>query len=523
VLGRECSYELLRAVSSMQEAELQAGLAKLTDAELIYARGIAPEAQYQFKHALIQDAAYEALLKSRRKELHRRTAETLIQRFAAVAEAQPEVLARHFTEAGDAEAAIAAWNKAGDAAETRRAFKEAEEGYRRALAMLITLPDSAQRDGRELTLQDALARVLMYTEGYAASQTLEAAARARSLAEKSGSLADRARQLFSTWAVHAVAGDIPGANALAEQLRDIAEQEGSPASFAFAYHALLFSRFQRGLLVETEEHYTRWNTVCEAPGYLQFRAAAAIARGYASLNAWMLGSADSGRKRAAQMIASAQASNDPYHFAFAQYFESFLNYFLRYAPGAMAAADQALALSEEHGFPLTMARSQGILGWAQAQLGNPGEGISLIRRNLAGFAETGSRVMITDILTRLAEAQTLGGAINEALGTLEDALQANPEELVFQPNILTRRGELRLKLGQNELAEADFREAIALGQKMSAKAWELRAATSLARFLRDTNRRNGARTMLAKIYNWFTEGFDTAELKKAKALLDELS
>src|SRR5215467_5465960 len=243
VLGREFSYELLQAVSSMPQAGLQAALTKLTDAELIYARGIAPEAQYQFKHALIQDAAHQALLKSRRRELHRRAAETIVQKCAAVAEAQPEVLARHFTEAGDAEAAIAAWNKAGDAAETRRAFKEAEEGYRRALAMLITLPDSAQRDGRELTLQDALARVLMYTEGYAATQTLEAAARARSLAEKSGSLADRARQLFSTWAVHAVAGDIPGANALAEQLRDIAEQEGSPASFAFAYHALLFSRF----------------------------------------------------------------------------------------------------------------------------------------------------------------------------------------------------------------------------------------------------------------------------------------
>src|SRR5262245_53578787 len=131
VLGRDFSYELLLAVSSMPEAELQAALAKLTDAELLYARGIAPEAQYQFKHALIQDAAYEALLKSRRKELHRRAAETLIQECAAAAEAQPEVLARHFADAGDAESSIAAWTKAGDAADARRAFKEAEEAYRR--------------------------------------------------------------------------------------------------------------------------------------------------------------------------------------------------------------------------------------------------------------------------------------------------------------------------------------------------------------------------------------------------------
>jgi tetratricopeptide (TPR) repeat protein len=237
----------------------------------------------------------------------------------------------------------------------------------------------------------------------------------------------------------------------------------------------------------------------------------------------MLGRADSARQRVAEMAALAQASGDPYDISYAQLFESWLHYFLRDAPRAMATADQALALSEEHGFSLSAAQSQGILGWAQAQLGNPGEGISLIRRNLLGFVETGSRVSISDILTRLAEAQVLDRAIDDALGTIEDALQANPEELVFQPNILTRRGELRLKLGQSELAEADFREAIALAQKMSAKALELRATSSLARLLRDTDRRDEACTMLTDIYNWFTEGFDTADLKEAKALLDELA
>jgi predicted ATPase len=222
------------------------------------------------------------------------------------------------------------------------------------------------------------------------------------------------------------------------------------------------------------------------------------------------------------MIALAHASNDPYDLAFAQFFESWLRCLLRDAPRAKAATDQALALSEEHGFSFTTALSQGISGWARAQLGNPDEGISLIRRNLSGFVEIGSRIFMPDILTRLAEAQALDGAIDEALGTIEGALQANPEELVFQPNILTRRGELRHKLGQSELAEADLREAITLAQKMSAKAFELRASTSLARLLAKQGRRDEARTMLAEIYNWFTEGFDTADLKDAKALLDEL-
>ena len=164
-----------------------------------------------------------------------------------------------------------------------------------------------------------------------------------------------------------------------------------------------------------------------------------------------------------------------------------------------------------------------MLGWARAQLGRAGEGATLIRQGIAGLAEIGSRAFITDHLTRLAEAQALDGKIDGALITIEEALQANPEELFYRPNALICRGELRLKLGQTGLAAADFREAIALAQKMTAKAWELRATTSLARLLASQGNRDKARTMLAEIYSWFTEGFDTADLIDAKALLDELS
>ena len=189
----------------------------------------------------------------------------------------------------------------------------------------------------------------------------------------------------------------------------------------------------------------------------------------------------------------------------------------------MAAAHQALALSEEHGFSLPKAVSQGILGWAQAQLGSAGEGVSSLRRSLAIHAENSSRLMISDSLTRLAEAQVLDGAIEDALSTLEDALKADPEELVYQPNILTRRGELRFKTGHLELAEADFREAIDRAQKMKAKALELRASTGLARMLLARGDRAAARDLLAPVYGWFTEGLDTADLKDAKALLGQLN
>jgi tetratricopeptide (TPR) repeat protein len=245
--------------------------------------------------------------------------------------------------------------------------------------------------------------------------------------------------------------------------------------------------------------------------------------GHAALVAWTMGHADSARERTNHMIVFARDSKNPFDLAYAHSFESTLYWELREPQHAEAAAKRALALSEEHGgFPFIRGPASVIAGWARAQLGGAREGISLIGRGLASLADAGAGVSNNNYLAALAEAQAADGDIDHALITIEDAVRANPGELNSRPNVLTCRGELRLKIGQVELAEADFREAIALAQKMSAKAWELRATTSLARLLRDTGRRDEARTMLAEIYNWFTEGFDTADLKDAKALLDEL-
>jgi predicted ATPase len=199
-------------------------------------------------------------------------------------------------------------------------------------------------------------------------------------------------------------------------------------------------------------------------------------------------------------------------------FEAILFSFLREPLQVEIAATQALAIAEEYGFAFAAAIRLP-LGWAWAQLGRAREGVALMRQALAEF---GTRAFIIAPLTYLAEAQALDGKIDDALIIIEEALAPN-EEVVFQPYPLTYRGELRLKVGQTELAEADFRDAIALAQKMKAKAWELRATTSLARLLRDNGRRDEAHAMLAEIYNWFTEGFATADLKDAKPLLDELS
>ncbi len=221
------------------------------------------------------------------------------------------------------------------------------------------------------------------------------------------------------------------------------------------------------------------------------------------------------------MMAAVNGSN-PFEVAFSTSIAGSFHYSLREFEQAEALSARALELSEKNQILLTTASCRCALGQARAQLGRATEGIALIRQGIAGLREIGTHVLDTIITMGLAEARERDGAIADAFETVEQALRANPDELVIRPAALRLRGELRLKQGQSELAEADFREAIALAQKMGAKFYELRATMSLARLLVKQGKREEARTMLAEIYGWFTEGFDTADLKDTKTLLDEL-
>ncbi len=347
-------------------------------------------------------------------------------------------------------------------------------------------------------------------------------------------MAQLVAQVFEIWRSLFVAGDYATAGLLADRILDLARREGSPESFVFVCNAQVSGSLFRGDLVGAEEHFARWNVFRDAADFRRIPGVAVAAISINSFCALVLGHSDLARERIAQTIAFARNSNNPYEMAAALSLEGWLYILMKEARRAEVAAERALAIIEEHGFPFLKNLALIALGRARAQLGRTGEGVALVRQGLAGFADTGNRLSLQDHLKWLAEAQALDGKIDDALITIEEALQANPEELVYRPNALTFRGELRLKVGQtvlaeadvlgpSALAEADFREAIGLAQKMQAKAWELRATISLTRLLRDTRRRDEARTMLASIYNWFTEGFDTADLIDAKALLDELS
>jgi class 3 adenylate cyclase/tetratricopeptide (TPR) repeat protein len=522
VIGGEFSYALLHAVHPIAEEDLQRALRTVADAELIYVRGIPPDATYQFKHALIRDAAYEALLKSRRKDLHRRVARTIDEQFPALKEAQPEVLARHWTGAGETEPAIAEWSRAGEATRARHAFSEALESYREALALLNLLPESPQRDLRELELRESVVHMLQITRGYAAPEVREATERGAALAEKSGNLAQLRNWVGSRWLNAHDSGDIRAASVLADQALELSLREGSAASLRAAHGLQMLTRYWRGDLVGVEQHFATVLKLSDEPDFRRNPRATTALFGYATMNAWALGRAEAARARMARVAAGANA-NGPYEVAWSEMWVAHLRVLMREHERAEALAERALELAEKNRFPLIAVSSQCVLGRARAQLGHAIEGIELIRQGIAGMNEIGQGLSISLNTSWLAEAQARKGAIVDALATIEQALQANPDQLAYRPEMLRVRGELRLEQGQTELAEADFREAIALAQKMDAKMFELQATTSLARLLAKQGRRDEARVMLADIYGWFTEGLDTADLKDAKVLLEELN
>jgi class 3 adenylate cyclase/tetratricopeptide (TPR) repeat protein/ribosomal protein L40E len=527
VIGNDFSYELLHAVHLIGEAELQAALRKLTDAELLYIRGIAPDATYQFKHALIRDAAYEALLKSRRKELHRTVARAIDEKFPALKEAHPEVLARHWTEAGEADPAISEWQRAGARAVERHAYREAEQHYREALGVLQILPDSSQRDATELTLQVALGSVMELTRGFSATETIAVYGHARTVAERIGGT--KSLEVFTgLWAGANTRGEPRQALAFADQMLEIAQGLASRPALVSAHYARGLVCHHLGKLDDAGQHLLLAIEQYHEEDFI----GASLDPGVRSLSwagpvAWRLGHADRALRRVGDALSAARRQNHPYNLAFAIFISSTVHLLRGDLNRLREATDETESLSTGFGFPLwnPLCKIRG--AWARAKMGETDGAVDEIREGLAELDAMKFFNTRANMLGMLCETQGLAGAIDDALLTIEQALRTNPDETIHRPNLLRLRGELRLKGDSRgkadvELAEHDFSEAIELARGMSAKSDELRATTSLARLLENTGRRDQARTMLSDIYYWFTEGFDTADLIDAKALLDQL-
>ncbi len=521
VIGREFPMSLIRAVVPKTDDELNRLLNDLQLGEFIYEQSAVGDTEYIFKHALTQEVSYNSVLIERRKQLHERIGAALETLYASSLDDHLAELAHHYWRSADRAKAVEFLHRAGGQAFKRASYGEGESYFAAALKVLEAMPESPERDARELRVRSALARSMAASKGWGAPEMLEMAGRARSLAEKTANLPALVRQLFTETNYAVVRGDFSAAAVLADELLEVAQREGSPASLVLGHNMQFQARFYRGDCLGAAEHFERGREFFDAPGFPQARGAEVLAFGIASWLAWITGRADTARERVRRCLEETRRNH--YDVAFGQFTAAWLHVLLGEFEPAEALAAKALSQSEERGFPEVALWSLASLGRARGELGRTAEGVDLHHQSVASATESGARIGLVSTLTWLAWVQMLDGAIVAAIGTIEDALKANPEELWYLPETYRVRGELRLEQGNRHLAEADFREAIALAQKMGAKAWELRAATSLARLLRDTNCRNEARTTLAEIYNSFTEGFDTADLIDAKTLLEKLS
>jgi class 3 adenylate cyclase/tetratricopeptide (TPR) repeat protein len=528
VIGREFPTSLIRAVVPRSEDELNRMLSNLQLADFIYEQPAVGDTEYIFKHALTQEVSHNSVLLKRRRQLHERIGGAIETVFTDNLEDHLAELAHHYSRSANRAKALEFLHRAGEQALQRASYSEAESYLAAALEVIGEIPDSPERDARELRLLGSFAQAMVVTKGVSAPELLERNLRARDLAEKTGNLPELALQLARAATYTFASGDYFSAAALADKALETAQREGSPISLAYAHSTSLQARFYLGDFVLAEDHFSRVHAILEAPGFLRTGTLGMVVWAtfkFASWNAWITGHADVARERVERMRRVVEgAPRYPLVTALAQIAAANLHaIMLREFARAEALAGEALASCEEHGFPLAATYARVPLGLARAELGRIGEGVALLHQALAGATELGSSHTITELLTCFAEAQALDGAVADALRTINDALQANSQELFLRPETLRVRGELRVRQGDSRLAEADFREAISLAQKMSAKAWELRATMSLARLLRQQGKVEEARQLLSEIYNWFTEGFDTADLKDAKALLDELS
>lgn len=518
VLGRQFSYELLRAVSPLSEDELQASLAKLADAELVYAQGVPPDATYQFKHALIQDAAYGALLKSKRRDLHGRIAQIMIDRFPALAEAQPQVLADHWFEAGESEKAFASWTKAAEQAAARQALGEAAENYRRALAALATIPETPGRDARELEILTPLAKSLMGTRGFEAAAG-QANARSLELAKKNGRLTELGDALCRTFILEFLAGKYRDGAHLAQQVADVERQLSNDSTRGNRHWSGLLIAIIRGDLRAVEEHLSSLEALWKGIGPWPFERPSGLA--LAAVGAWLRGDRRLSRDRARR--AADTSSENLFARIFIEHVEMLTYCLAMDSVRVDLAAKRIAATLETFTLPLYAGYGQSALGWVAVRDGQATEGIAQIRAGLARVAEEGLRFFVPVLITLLADAHRIAGTLDEAAEAMENAFTANPDEHVIHPFMLCVRGTIHSDAGRRDAAESDFREAILLSETMGAASFGLRAATALAAILRDKGELASARAVLAAAVDRMPPEADDPDITGAQALLTRLA
>jgi predicted ATPase len=530
-LGREFTYELIRAVWPLDEVALQKGLAAMVEAELLYKSGLVSQEKYYFKHSLIQETAYESVLRSRRQQLHLQIVRALEEKFPGIVETQPELLARYCTAANLKEKAIVYWQRAGEVAVKRSANQEAISHLTSGLELLRTLPDAPERVQQELTMLVTLGAPLAAAKGYSAPEVERTFTRARQLCQQLGEIPQLFPVMHRLSGYYLLRGEFEKALEIGEQMLGLARTVPDPGFVLEAHCAVAPTLYYLGELVPAREHLERAIALYDPkqhrshafiyghdPGVLSLSYEARVF-GYLGYLEQALGGAE-------QALSLAQSFEHPHSLVQAWHNAAEVHRQRADVETSLKCAEQALELAREQGFPLWLALAQIFRGWALARLGHHEEALATIPRGIADYRAAGHEMAIPRFLVLLAEAYGQAGQAGEGLGVLDEALaivQRSGDRNSEAAELYRIRGELLLAVPgeQQDEAEASLRRAVVIARRQQAKSPELRATMSLARLLDKQGKRDEARAMLAAVYDWFTEGFNTADLKEAKILLEQ--
>ena len=537
-IGREFSYALMAAVARKAEAALATALDRLTATGLLFRQGAPPHATYLFKHALVQDAAYGTLLREPRRALHARIAETLESQFAEIAENQPELLARHYSQAGLIEKAASLWGKAGQRSLERSALVEAVEQLRRALDQLATLPSTPALRGEHIKLQVALINPLTHIRGYAAPETKAATEQARLLIEEAEALGEAPEDplllfsvLYGLWITNVVAFKGAVVRQLAEQFLALAKKQGTTIPLMVGHRlmgmSLLFTGDVAASRTDLDRAIALYNPIEHRPLVSRFGQDIGVAiLSFRSLALWILGYPVAALVDIAHALKDAREIGQAATLMYALTNTSPTLIFIGSYATAKERLDELLALANEKAALYWKARGLVLQGCVLSATGEASEAVQIISSGLTSYRSTGAIVQLPSSLSSLSAAYVQVGNIKDAWRCVGEAMAAieATEETWYEAEVHRIAGEIALMSPEPDAAkaEAHFERALAVARQQQAKSWELRAAMSMARLWRDQGKVQQARELLAPVYGWFTEGFDTLDLKEAKALLDEL-
>jgi len=533
VLGREFAYEMLRAIAAIDEPKLRDGLGRLVEAELLYQRGRPPRSRYIFKHALIQDAAYQSLLRRTRQQYHRQVAELIENEFAGTVETSPELVAHHYSEAAMPAQAIKYWLRAGERAMKRSAAQEAIGHLTIGLKQLCQLADTPDRARQELAMQRMLGQASFATRGYASPEASRAFSRARELSTAIGEDSSIFPILFGVWLFELTSGQHANAETTANEFLARADRMQNIGGRIAGNLAVGISGVHIGRFVDARTHLDRaieiYRTSSEAEDkrltYEYGLQLGATSCAYAAWSLWLLGYPDQGLSMGDEALAIGETFQHGYTSIRGLYWNSVFHALRREWPLVRDRAAAAIAFAQERGLAMVVAVGQIMHGAARAMLNPSDEALAEIRSALAAYRATGARFQSTLHLILLAQALSTCGRYDEGLSALREAeaLVEETGERYLDAEIHRLQGNLLLAQGDNTAAvEACYAKALAVSRTQDSRALELRAACDLARLWAERGERGRARDLLKLVYNGFTEGLDTIDLKEAKALLDAL-